>query len=132
MLEAIVEIIFGFVGELVLEIVVEVLVEFGFHNTAGRLSDSFRSRTFVGLAYTVFGVILGALSLLVFPKISFDVALIPALYFIASPITAGFSLMTVSWLIDRGIENSRWFKWDKFLFGVVFALGYSLSRVFFG
>jgi len=132
MIEVIVEIIFGFIGELLLEIVVEVLVEFGFHNTAGRLSDSFRSRTFVGLAYTVFGVILGALSLLVFPKISFDIALIPALYFIVSPIIAGLSLTTVSWLIDRGIENSRWFKWDKFIFGVVFALGYSLSRVVFG
>ena len=50
MVEAIFEIIFGFIGELVLEIVVEVLVEFGFHGTAERVSDSFRSRTFVGLA----------------------------------------------------------------------------------
>ena len=132
MIEAIFEIFFGFIGELVLEIVVEVLVEVGFHNTAERVSDSFRSRTFVGLAYTVFGVILGALSLWVFPKISFDIALIPVLYFIVSPIIAGFSLTTASWLIDRGIGNSSWFKWDKFLFGVVFALGYSLSRVFFG
>ncbi|MEQ1762655.1 MAG: hypothetical protein ABL984_05840 [Pyrinomonadaceae bacterium] len=132
MLEAIAEIIFGFVGELLLEIVVEVLVEFGFHKTAGRLSDSFRSRTFVGLAYTVFGVILGFASLYVFPKIQFDLAVIPALYFIVSPIIAGFSLTTVSWLIDRGIGNSVWFKWDKFIFGVVFALGYSLSRVILG
>lgn len=132
MIELIVEIIFEFFGELVLEIVIEMLVEFGFHKTAGRLSDSFRSRTFVGLAYTFFGVILGALSLLVFPKISFDIALIPALYFIVSPVIAGFSLTTVSWLIDRGINNSPWFKWDKFIFGVVFALGYSLSRVVFG
>lgn len=132
MIEAIVEIIFGFVGELVLEIVAEALVEFGFHGTAERVSNSFRSRTFVGLAYTVFGAILGASSLLVFPKFSFDIALIPTLYFIVSPVIAGFSLTTVSWLIDRGIGNSRWFKWDKFIFGVVFALGYSLSRVVFG
>jgi len=132
MLEAIFEIIFGFVGELVLEIVVEMLVEFGFHSTAGRLSESFRSRTFVGFAYAVFGAILGALSLLVFPNIQFGFALIPTLYFIVSPIIVGLALTTVSWLIDRGIGNSQWFKWDKFIFGVLFALGYSLSRVFFG
>lgn len=132
MIEAIVEITFGFIGELFLEIVVEVLVEFGFHNTAGRLSDSFRSRTFVGIAYAVFGVVLGFASLYVFPKIEFDLAVIPALYFVVSPIIAGFSLTTVSWLIDRGIGNSPWFRWDKFIFGVVFALGYSLSRLVFG
>ena len=132
MLEFIVEIIFEFIGEFLLEIVVEVLVEFGFHNTAGRLSDSFKSRTFVGLAYTVFGVILGFASLYIFPKVAFDSAVIPTLYFIVSPILGGFALTTVSWLIDRGIGNSRWFKWDKFIFGVVFALGYSLSRVVFG
>lgn len=132
MIEAIVEIIFGFIGELVLELVVEVLVEFGFHGTAERVSDSFRSRTFVGLAYTVFGVILGFISLYIFPKIQFDLAVIPMLYFVVSPIIAGFALTTVSWFIDRGICNSPWFKWDKFIFGVVFALGYSLSRVVFG
>ena len=132
MLEAIFEIIFGFVGELVLELVVEVLVEFGLHKTAGRLSDSFRSRTFVGFAYTLFGVILGFASLYVFPEVAFGSAVIPTLYFIVSPIIAGFSLTTVSWLIDRGIGNSKWFKWDKFIFGVLFALGYSMSRVFFG
>jgi hypothetical protein len=132
MIEAIFEIIFGFVGELLLELVVEVLVEFGFHCTAERVSDNFRSRTFVGLAYTVFGVILGFASLYVFPKIAFDSVVLPALYFIFSPIIAGFSLTTVGWLIDRGFGNSRWFKWDKFIFGVLFALGYSISRVVFG
>ena len=132
MIEAIVEILFGFIGELLLEIVVEVLVEFGFHNTAGRLSDSFRSRTFVGMAYALFGVVLGFASLYVFPKIEFGVAAIPTLYFIVSPVIAGLSLTTVSWLIDRGIGNSPWFRWDKFIFGVVFALGYSLSRVVSG
>ena len=132
MIEAILELAFGFFGELVLEIVVEVLVEFGFHNTAERVSNSFRSRTFVGLAYAVFGVILGFVSLYIFPKLQFDFAIVPTLYFIVSPIIAGFALTTVSWLIDRGIGNSPWFKWDKFIFGVLFALGYSLSRVFFG
>jgi hypothetical protein len=132
MVEVIFEIIFGFIGELALELVVEVLVEFGFHDTAERVSDSFRSRTFVGLAYTVFGAILGFLSLYIFPKVAFDSVVIPTLYFLVSPIIAGFLLTTVSWLIDRGIGNSSWFKWDKFIFGVVFAMGYSLSRVFFG
>lgn len=132
MIEAVVELVFGFVGELFLELIVEGLVEFGFHGLANRISGSFRSKTFVAFAYSVFGVLLGFASLFVFPKIRFDVELIPVLYFLISPIIAGFALTTVSWQIDRGIGNSRWFKWDKFICGILFALGYSLSRVYFG
>ena len=132
MIEVIFEIIFGFVGELVLEIVVSGFVELGFHGTAGRISRGARNRLFVGAAYAVFGAVLGFASLYIFPKVRFANPLLPLLYFVISPIIAGFALTTVSWLIDRGIGNSRWFQLDKFVFGIVFAIGYSLSRVIFG
>ena len=132
MLEAIFEIIFWFVGELVLEIVVEVFVELGFHGTADKVSRGAKNRILVGAAYTIFGAVLGFASLYIFPKIAFANPIVPVLYFVASPIIAGFALTTVSWIIDRGIGNSRWFQFDKFIFGILFALGYSLLRVAFG
>ena len=49
-----------------------------------------------------------------------------------SPILAGLSLSIVSYFINRGIRPVSWFEIDKFLFGVVFAIAYSISRVMFG
>ena len=132
MVEAIFELLFGFIGEFLLELVLEVLVELGFHGAAERVSGKARSRSFVGPAYTIFGVILGALSLIVFPKIEFANALLPILYFLVSPIFAGLSLTTVSYFINQGIRPVNWFEWDKFLFGILFAVGYSVSRVALG
>jgi hypothetical protein len=132
MLEALFEILFSFVMELVVEIVGEVLIELGFHATAEKLSSKARSRVILGGAYAIFGAVLGFLSLYIFPKIVFANRLLPILYFIVSPIIAGFSLTFVSWLINRGIRPVRLFEFDKFAFGVLFALAYSLSRVIFG
>ena len=132
MIEAIFELIFSFVGEFILELILESLVELGFHGAAERISHKARNRFFVGGAYTLFGGILGFASLLIFPKIEFARAVLPMLYFLVSPILAGFSLSFVSYLINRGIRPVSWFEWDKFLFGVFFAVAYSLSRVIFG
>lgn len=131
MLEAIFELVFGFVAELVLETIGEILLEFGFHKPVAAISDGAWNKILTGLVYAIGGAGLGWLSLLMFPKMVFTQLGFAAFYFIVSPIIAGFVLMTVSWLIDRGINNSQWFKPSKFFFGVVFALGYSLSRLAF-
>ena len=132
MIEAIFEIIFGFIGELLFELVVEVLVEFGFHRTAEKFSSQTRSRVFVGSAYLLFGAILGAVSIYFFPKIEFGSSVLPILYFIVSPIIAGLSLTSVSYFINKDTRPVRWFELDKFLFGVLFAVAYSVVRVVFG
>lgn len=132
MIEVIFEIIFSFLGEFFIEIAAEVLIELGFHSTAERVSGGTKNRLLLGLAYLTFGGILGFASLYIFPKIQFAEPGLPVFYFIASTVIAGFALTTVSWILDRGIGNSRWFQLDKFFFGIVFALGYSMSRIFFG
>ncbi len=131
-MEAIFEVIFGVVIELVLEFIGEALVELGFHGTAERLSQRTTSRIATGGLYFAFGAVLGFLSLFVFSKMSFGHPVIPVLYFIVSPILGGIVLSTVSWTINRGINPTKWFSREKFIFGVVFALGYSLARVAFG
>ena len=132
MIEAIFELLFSFIGEFILELALESLVELGFHNAAERISNKVRNRFFVGAVYTIFGGILGFASLFIFPKFEFATAVLPALYFVVSPILAGFSLSYVSYLINQGIRPVSWFEWDKFFFGVFFAIAYSLARVIFG
>ena len=132
MIEAIIELLLSFVGEFVLELILETLVELGFHGTAERISGRAQSRLLIGGAYALFGGVLGFASLYIFPKIYFADAALPALYFVVSPILAGLSLSIVSYFINRGIRPVSWFEIDKFLFGVVFAIAYSISRVMFG
>ena len=132
MIEAIFELLFSFIGEFILELILESLVELGFHGAAERISSRARNRFLVGGAYTLFGGVLGFASLFIFPKVEFASAVLPALYFVVSPILAGFSLSCVSYLINQGIRPVSWFEWDKFLFGVFFAVAYSVSRVIFG
>lgn len=131
MIEAIFELVFGFIAELVLETIGEILIEIGFHKTAGVISDGAWSKILLGGVYAIGGGVLGWASLLMFPKMAFARPGFAVFYFIVSPIVAGLALMTVSWLIDRGINNARWFQPSKFAFGVLFALGYSLSRLIF-
>lgn len=132
MLEALFELIFSFIGEFLFELVVETLVEVGFHKAADRLSNMTTSLSFVVLAYTLFGFVLGFASLYIFPKIHFGSIAMPVLYFVLSPVAAGFSLSIVSYIIQRGIDPVRWFQPDKFLCGVLFAVAYSVARVLFG
>jgi hypothetical protein len=131
MIEAIFELIFSFFGELVLELFLEVVVELGFHGAAEKISGKANSRLFVGLAYSLFGAALGFASLYFFPRIHFANVILPVSYFIVSPIFAGFSLTTVSYFINRGIRPVSWFELDKFVFGVLFAVAYALSRLIF-
>jgi hypothetical protein len=110
MIEAIFELIFSFVGEFILELVLESLVELGFHGAAERISNKVRNRFFVGTVYALFGGILGFASLFIFPKIEFASVVLPALYFLVSPVLAGFSLSFVSYLINQGIRPASWFE----------------------
>jgi hypothetical protein len=118
--------------EVVIEVVGEVLFEFGFHSTAERLSSGVKNKFIVGTAYTIFGGILGGLSLLIFPKLVFANPLIPITYFVIAPIIGGLSLSFVSWIINKGIRPARLFEFNKFIYGVLFALSYAIARVIFG
>ena len=113
MVEAIFELILSFFGELIFETLGEVLLELGFHGPAEAISDGAWNKILLGVIYAAFGGVLGWLSLLIFPKMIFAHSGFAIFYFVISPIVAGFALMTVSWLIDRGINNSSWIQAAK-------------------
>lgn len=126
------EIVFELIGELLFELVAEVLLELGFHGTAEKISGRVKgSRWLIGLAYFVFGGVVGWLSLFIFPPFLLPQTWMVIAYLIISSLAAGIMLSLVSWLINRGIRPVNPFELDKFLFGVVFALAYATARVVF-
>ena len=132
-MEIVFEIIFGLLGELLLSVLGEALVELGFHSLAEAPSGKLSRRFFVGLLYSVGGVILGALSLKVIPLLVFGNSAIGIAYFIVAPLLAGLALCFVNWLMNRGIdERAGFFQVKKFIYGVLFALMFSLTRATFG
>lgn len=131
-MEIIVEFIFGFIAEIVLTIVGEAFVELGFHSVAHRLGERFWRRAFLAAIYATGGFILGALSLKLLPVMIFGNRAFAVLYFILAPIVAGLALCLVSWIIDRGINDRAFFDLTKFIYGVTFALVFSITRTIFG
>jgi hypothetical protein len=126
------ELIFGFLVELVLTILGEAVAELGLHAISEALNAKAWKRFLVGSLYATGGLILGAISLNLFPKMVFSTKVIPAVHFIVSPVIAGLALCFVSWIINRGINDRGFFDVSKFIYGVIFALLFSLTRSIFG
>jgi hypothetical protein len=126
------EALFGFLIELLFEVVGELLVEFGFHTAADVISHKVAGNFLLALAYGAFGGVLGWISLFFFPRIIFENKAVPITFYVVSAIAAGFALSIVSWFINRDIRPVRLIEWNKFVFGILFATGYSLTRVIFG
>lgn len=121
------EFIFELLGEFLLQLIGEVLLELGFHS----LAEPFRrppNPWLAALGYALFGTILGALSLLVFPH-----NLVPGPWrvvnLIATPIAVGGAMAAMgAWRARRGEQVLRI---DRFAYGYLFALTVALVRFFF-
>ena len=132
-MEVIFEIIFYVLAELVLTVIGETLFELGFHSLAEAPSSRVSRRVIVGLLYAIAGIVLGALSLKVIPLLVLGNRAVGVAYFIVAPILAGLALCAVNWIMNRGIdERAGFFHVKKFVYGVLFALMFSLTRATFG
>ncbi len=111
-------------GELILQVLIEALIELGFH----ALAAPFRKPPnpwMAGIGYGVFGVIAGGLSLLAFPHhmVSEPWRIVNV---IAVPIAAGLCMCLMGkWRQHRGQEVLRI---DRFAYGYLFALSFALVR----
>jgi hypothetical protein len=131
-MEAIFEILLQFIFEVVLEVVAQILVELGFESLASPLrNESERNPILATVGYVLFGLILGGLSLVLFPEPIIKNSLLKILNFAVSPILVGFSLCLFSYIWKRNTLGENFFKLEKFVFGFVFALSYSLIRFIF-
>jgi hypothetical protein len=122
------EFLFEILGEFVLQFVGEVLLEVGLQ----ALVAPFRKESSAFLAavgYTVFGAVLGALSLLVFPHYLVADKSLRVANAALSPIVAGLGMAAVgAW---RGKRGQVVLRIDRFSYGYVFALAFGLIRFWF-
>lgn len=122
-----IEAIFEILGEFLLQVLSEALVELGFHS----LAEPFQKPPnpwLAAIGYALFGAILGGLSLLVFPN-----NLVPEPWrlvnLVATPFVVGGLMVAMgAWRARRGQPVLRI---DKFVYGYLFALALALVRFFF-
>jgi hypothetical protein len=121
------EFLFQAVGEFLLQVIVEALVELGFHS----LAEPFRKPPnpwLAGLGYGLLGAIAGGLSLLLFPAYLVSGGWRWA-NLILTPVAVGLLMCLIGqWRVKRGQELLRI---DRFAYGYVFALSFALVRFCF-
>ncbi|MEQ1511411.1 MAG: hypothetical protein ABL934_01890 [Lysobacteraceae bacterium] len=118
------EFLLELLGELLIQIVVECLVELGIHSIAEPLRKP-PNPWIAAIGYALFGAIIGGLSLLVVPH-----NLMPEAWRVANivltPLAAGLAMMTMGrWRARRGDTRLRI---DRFGYGYLFALAMALVR----
>jgi hypothetical protein len=122
------EFLFEILGEFILQFLGEVLLEVGLQ----ALAAPFRKESSAWLAavgYAVFGAVLGALSLLVFPHYLMANKSLRVANAALSPIAAGMGMAALgAWRSKRGQVVLRI---DRFSYGYVFALAFGLIRFWF-
>jgi hypothetical protein len=132
-MEIIFEIIFYVLGELLLTVIGEAFVEVGFHSLSEAPDSRVSRRIFIGFLYAVGGLVLGALSLKFIPLLVLGGAAVSIAYLVIAPLLAGLSLCVVNWLMNYGIDDrAPFFQAKKFVYGVLFALVFSITRATFG
>lgn len=132
-MEFIFEIIFQVVSEFILQIIAELLVEMGLHSI-GQVFRRDRNPIFAFIGYALLGVIVGFISLLIFPRplirsASFRGINLHGIGLLISPLLAGLVMSLIGSLRrKRGMSVIRL---DSFGYGFIFAFGMSLIRFLF-
>jgi len=128
MLAAIAEAILQIVAELLWEVLGEIFGEviiIGFE----RAKESTVLSPVVGvLTYALFGAFFGWLNALVVADHFIRNSGVRSANLFLSPIILGITLCLISWLMRGRKAGQSWFRLDRFIAGVVFALLYSTVR----
>ena len=119
------EAFFEVLGELLIQVSIEILVELGLHS----FKAPFERRPnpwLAAIGYVLFGAILGGTSLLIFPTHLTPAGPWRVVNLVLSPVAAGL-IMTVfgAWRLRHG---EIVFRIDRFSYGYLFALSLALTR----
>ena len=121
------EAIFELLAEFLLQIVVEVMLELGLHSMAEPFQRT-PNPWLAALGYTLFGVVFGGMSILVFPA-NFAHGAWRIVNLAVTPVAAGLAMCLIGrWRARRGQDLLRI---DRFAYGYLFALSLALVRFSF-
>ncbi len=119
------EILLQLLGEFLIQIIGEALFELGLHSMA----EPFRKPPnpwLAALGYSVFGVIVGVISLFIFPDYLVHSKAFRFANLIITPIVVGVCMAALgAWRMRRGHAV---FRIDKFAYGYLFALVIAIVR----
>ena len=128
-MEIIFEVLFSFIGEFLLQVLLEALAELGLHS----MREPFRrppNPWLAAIGYAILGAIAGGLSLLILPTLFVQSHSLQLMNVVLTPIAAGLAMMAIgAWRRRRDQEVIRL---DKFAYGYLFALAMALVRFNFG
>jgi VIT1/CCC1 family predicted Fe2+/Mn2+ transporter len=123
MLEFLVEV----VGEFLLQIFVEIMVEMGFHSV-GQAFHKERSPVVSAFGHALFGAAVGIVTLFVFPQSLVHGSTMRWLNLILTPIIVGACMSAVgAWRGKHGMTRMRI---DTFWYGYLFAMALAVVRFF--
>lgn len=126
-MEILFELIVEVLAEVVLQIVAEALFEFGFYSLAEALNRRRRSSPFLAsIGYLLWGGIIGALTIIIFPALMIKNPILRVLNLLISPIIAGSAMSAIGSLRKR--KGQDLLRIDSFLYGALFAFGLAIVR----
>jgi len=124
-MEFIFEILFQFLGEILLQAVFELLAELGIRSLADTLRRP-RHPALSTLGFTLWGLVAGGISLLIFPNSPIHEPLLRAANLVVTPVALGFAMMLVGRIrLKKGQDLVRL---DRFGYAFVFAFAMALVR----
>lgn len=123
-----IQFLFEILGEFLLQITVETLIELGLHSLAEPLRRP-PNPWLAALGYALCGAILGALSLLLLPAHLTPAGFARTANLLLTPAAVGGCMVMLgAWRAKRG--EALW-RIDRFAYGYLFALGFALVRLWF-
>ncbi len=128
-MEALFELLFQFVGELLLQVIAEILFELGLRSLGAPFSRA-PNPYLATLGYVLFGAIAGAMSLWAFPVLFIHSSTGRVINVVVTPLVAGAAMAAIgAW---RTAKGQRTILLDRFAYGFLFALVMALVRLRFG
>jgi hypothetical protein len=130
-MEALIEIVLELFGEVLLQLVLQVLAEVGIHSWRG-LRDPGRERpaanpVLATMGYLLFGTIVGSLSLLFRPELLIAPGKLRWLNLLVTPIVSGLVMTAIgAW---RRRRDQPLVRMDRFAYGFTFAFAASAARL---
>ncbi|TAN39692.1 MAG: hypothetical protein EPN25_10310 [Nitrospirae bacterium] len=123
-MEIIIEFICSFFGDFLLQVVAELVIEFGLQRLSEEPEKCKPFISFVG--YGLLGLAAGGLSLYVFPHPFVRSARFHGISLIISPLFTGLAMSGMGNLRRR--QGKLVLRIDSFIYGFIFAFGMSLIR----
>lgn len=124
----ILEVLFELFGELLLQLIGQLLAALGEHTVAAHRRDGPRSAALSIIGHLIFGAIVGALSLLIIQHSLIEDPTARAVNLFASPIAAGGVTAAIGWLLRK--RERETVPLERFGYGFLFAFAFALVRFF--